>query len=538
MAETVVDKLVVAVGFKVDEQQFANAKAAFEKVTDAAAGVATGVYGVMAAAAGFTLVIAKQNADLEDAAKALNLTTEAYTELTYAAELSGLNAEQLRMGLMTLQRQIGAAAGGSKEAKATFDALGVSFLDAEGRVRTSAELLPELADGLRGLASDGERASVQMRLLGESGGRFNDFFSGGSERIAELTGEAREFGAVLGSDVAAASASLDDNVFRLRTALGGLGRVFANELIPSIEPVVEQLTAFLGASDGIVRVGVDRAARVIGYAFDFLATDAGKAAAAIGAVAVGLSAARAANGVVGLLGAAGPAGAALAGLATSFSSVAIPAGIVALAVGGVALVLEDLYVTGQGGDSITRRLADSLGVGAETARLAGAAFRIFTNSIETTALVMEGALLEINAIIDAIGVGIPRAVEFAANALNRLGDLLGVDLRGLTSGLSDFALQYRQATIGGAAGLLESVATNQESTIGALRGERRFDRGEGITADIFGLSPAIRSAEAVSNRNYSVNVSANIARDASNEAIISRVAKETRKALEAVEERQ
>lgn len=541
MADTIVDKLVVSLGFKVDDASVKDAKAKFNAVTDAVAGFATGMGALLSAAAGFTFVVAEQNAAIQDQAKALNLTTEAYTELSYAAELSGLTTEGLRMGLMTLQRQLGQAAGGSKEAGALFDSLGVSITDTEGRLRTSAEVLPEIADGLLSLDSDGERAAIQMRLLGEQGTRFNDLFSKGASGLAKLTAEAREFGATLDSDVAERSAQLDDSLLRLRKVTGGLAKSFADDLIPTLQPLVEQLTAFLGASDGIVRSGVDMAARGMALAFRFLATDAGKAAAAVGALAVGLSTARAANGVVGLLGAAGPVGAALASMTSGMAAFAVPAAIVALAIGGIALVLEDFYVTAEGGDSVTRRLADSMGIGAETVRLFAAGFRVLKNSFEATSHAFEGGLLLIGDFITMVGTEVPKAVNAATRAIEQLARAIGIDidLGGIRDQVADAALNYRKFTVGGAAGLLEGFAGMQDEALAQGRGEAPFQRqgaGERFATDALGLGFFTRSVERNADRNYAVNVAMNISRGANVEDIVAEGAKGIRKAVQATEE--
>jgi len=431
----VVEKLIVEVGYKLGvgseraiKQSLASVKSLASEVNVAFGGLSAAIGGALVAVGGFALSVAQAEADIEDMAKALNTTTDVYTAYTYAATLSGLSTEKFSIGLDSLQRNLGAAGKGSADAQKLFQTLGVSFSDGKGGIKSAIDILPEIADGLKNISSEGGKTAVLFELFGKSGSRFKDLFSGGAEGLRELTKAAREKGFILSPEAAARGAELADNFDILKFTVSALGRTFADKLIPPLNILVEQTTAFLADSKGIVRSGLDKAAKTLAYAFEFLATDSGKAAAGIGLLSVAIGVGGATSG---LLAALGPAGAAVAAFGGEVAAIAIP---LALA----AIVLEDFYVTAQGGDSITRRLADGLGIGDETARSFAASLQLLKQGAQITFIIFEEALLTLGDFTELIRTDLVSGLQSVESLLNSIGSKLGVNLQpavGLVSGI-------------------------------------------------------------------------------------------------------
>ncbi len=485
MAATVVERIVVGLGFATDEASASRAVKSYEAVAHAAQDVAAAIGSALVAVAGFTLGMAENVAATQDLANSLSLSTEEYTALAYAADMAGISQEKMKVGLMTLQRQLGAAGRGSKEAGALFAKLGVSVTDANGELKTSSQALLEVADGIQQLGSDGEKSAVLLQLFGESGGAFKDLFKDGAKGVQELTDKAAELGIVLDSDVAEAGAQLDDSFQSLKKVVGALGLSFADDLFPPMKVLVEQLSSFLSDADGIVRVGLDRAAKGMAAAFAFLATDAGKAAGAIGLVAAGLSAARNAQGVLGLIGQAGPAGAAVANLGKSFGVAAAGAAKFAIPIALVALVLEDFYVTAEGGDSLTRRLADSMGIGEETARSFAAGLKILGNSFEF-ALVLGGeAFKQFEEFNNFLRDNMLQTLDDIAGAVTKIGTAIGVDLSPVTDLIESAKglLPDKKEAAGGIAGALEEAAKDTSALVAGAKGADGLGFAETPIAD-------------------------------------------------------
>lgn len=354
--ERVVERLIIAVGAKVDRGSMRSGLAAYT-------GLSTAVFAAGTAIAAFSVSQAAAIDESAKAARALALTTEEYTALMFAADRSGVSQQSLTSSLGALQRQIQAAGTGSKEAVEDFAALGLAFRDSNGDLRTSADILPDLTEALRGLP-DGERLGLQLRLLGRGGADMATLIGEGADGIKALTDRASELGLTLDSETAAAGERLTDSMTDLKGSLKGMALQLAAQTMPGVADFVDGLTEALTASDGIVQIGLDRAIRAVGFAMDFAASPAGKWAGAIVAGGTALGAVRGASGLVGGLARLSPA---LASTVGGFgASLAAAAPFIAVVAAGV-LVIDDMVVAANGGDSAILALADSLGVGEEAA---------------------------------------------------------------------------------------------------------------------------------------------------------------------------
>lgn len=417
--DSVVERLIVAVGAQVDTASTRAALSWYGSLASAAAAAGLAVAGLAVATA--------RDIDVQaDAARTMGATIEQYTALAYAADLSGVSTERLGASMRSLQMRIAAVAAGSAEAKRDFAGLGIDITGSERAV----DVLPQLADALKDLP-DGERLGIQMRLLGEGGAQMSDLLSGGSEGIERLTERAERLGAVIDTETAEASARLMDSIGDLGVVARGLSRQLVADVIPALADSTEQMVELLVASDGFASVAVDRAARAAGIGLDFLATPAGKAAGALTAVGAAIGLVQGAPGMLTALGRISP-GAASA--ASSLGALAVRAGPTALALAGVALVIDDLVVGAQGGDSAILGLAESMGVGEEAAyALAGAGD------------VVSSAWAAIPAILDGAGAAI-RALGEAVPSIQPLLDL--VPELGVGGALEWLGTQFADATEG------------------------------------------------------------------------------------------
>ena len=151
-------------------------------------------------------------ANLGEQAEQIGLTTDALQAYRLAAAQNGVEAAQLDTAFMRLTKSMGEAAGGSDDAIARFDKLGVKLLDNNGNLRRTSDILPEVAAGLLEIGNQAQRDALMMELFGRSGARMVtmlEAFAGGQ---AKLTAQAREMAAIMGVDVIAAWDKVDDRL--------------------------------------------------------------------------------------------------------------------------------------------------------------------------------------------------------------------------------------------------------------------------------------------------------------------------------------
>ncbi|RYJ61239.1 hypothetical protein [Pseudomonas songnenensis] len=199
-----------------------------------AAGIAMGAAGA-AAAAGLGYMI-KASIDAADAAskaaQSAGLTTEAYTSLAFAADMSGVSTSELDAAMSRLNRTALEVAAGSEKQAALFKTLGVSVKDAGGALRDGDQILMDLADRFAKMPDGIGKSSLAMEVFGRSGTKMIPLLNSGSEGIKGLTEQARALGLVINDEQAKSAERFNDNLSILAGVSRGAGNVIAGELLP------------------------------------------------------------------------------------------------------------------------------------------------------------------------------------------------------------------------------------------------------------------------------------------------------------------
>lgn len=220
-------------------------------------------------------------AELSKLSQRTGLAVEQLSALNYAASLNGAALSDLEQGLKGLANKMGDAAKGPGEAADAFRALGVSATDASGKLRPVDKVLLDIADKFSKMEDGAGKAAIAAKLMEESGVRLIPTLNKGRQGLADLRDEAEKLGAVIGTDFAAASAELNQNLARLQTMGKGFATTIAAETVPAINElavgildaaketkafetagaaarVVIETLAITGANVGFVFTGVGR----------------------------------------------------------------------------------------------------------------------------------------------------------------------------------------------------------------------------------------------------------------------------------------
>ena len=177
-------------------------------------------------------------------ARILGIGADELNRWRFAAERSGVDANQLTGGLQRLQRNIVDAGEGVQTAVRAFRDVGVSATDSEGRFREIEDLLPELADGFAGLESDTQRAARAQQLFGRSGTALLPFFENGAAGIRELTARFDELGGNLGGEFFENSEAAQDALSDFDLVSRSLRTRFVAQFLPTITRVVTAIAEF------------------------------------------------------------------------------------------------------------------------------------------------------------------------------------------------------------------------------------------------------------------------------------------------------
>lgn len=201
---------------------------------------------------------AKNTLELVDAtgklAQKIGVSVKEFSALSYAAEISDVSMEQLGSSLLKLSRNMVAAAGpnGSEKLKAAFSALKINIENTDGSLRSSTDVLGDLADRFSNFKDGPEKAALAIQLFGRSGAQLIPFLNAGREAIENLKDEARRLGVVFDEEAAKAADELNDNLGRMKFVALGASAAIVNDLAPGINELVKNFRLASAETTGVI----------------------------------------------------------------------------------------------------------------------------------------------------------------------------------------------------------------------------------------------------------------------------------------------
>lgn len=183
---------------------------------------------------------------IDKASMRIGIGVDRLQSLQYAAKMSGATAEDMNSALGKLNENIAkAAAGKNEELASLFKKLGISLRDANGHVRTAADVLPEFADAIQRNTNSSVRARMAIAAFGDAGQKLIPMLQDGSKGLADMEKRAHDLGLTMSQDDVKAAASLGDKFTDLGSVFDSFGNTISAKLAPVLGPLIDDLTEFL-----------------------------------------------------------------------------------------------------------------------------------------------------------------------------------------------------------------------------------------------------------------------------------------------------
>ncbi|MFW5829177.1 MAG: hypothetical protein ACOCXA_02845, partial [Planctomycetota bacterium] len=204
------------------------------------------------------------------AADKLGVATERLVGLRHAAEqTAGVTGTTLDTALQRMVRRISEAAQGTGEARKAIAELN---LDAQALAALSPdEQFARVADAMQGIATQGDRVRLAMRLFDTEGVALVNTLRVGADGLERFHAEAEALGIALSRVEAAKVEAANDAIDRAQKVLAGVGTTLAVELAPYIEAAANQLAELAVESNGfrdIIIPAIEHATTAVGYLAD------------------------------------------------------------------------------------------------------------------------------------------------------------------------------------------------------------------------------------------------------------------------------
>jgi muramidase (phage lysozyme) len=237
------------------------------------------VLGTLASAASVAGIVrlaqafATAGVNLQTSADQIGVTTDQLQRLQDATRLAGGNADDMTASLKGLTEiAAGAFRGSNQDAAAWFNRAGIAIRDANGHLRSTNDLMPEVLRYIQSLANPADRAAASTALLGDANAKLAETFTRSGKSLQDWQKAAEPQLRLTDQQIEKARA-WEQATGLLGTAFGHLsdqiGATMATALTPLVnwtgEFVTKHTPAVVGAIDTITNKfpGLEAAASAV-----------------------------------------------------------------------------------------------------------------------------------------------------------------------------------------------------------------------------------------------------------------------------------
>lgn len=214
-----------------------------------------GLQGALVGLAG-SLALKEFATQIDDLAKQsarLGITVNQLQTLQFAASQSGTGAEELKKGFERFNKSISEASTGIGTGIRAFDALGVSLTNQDGSLKSTDELLNEVADGFTQIKDPADKVRISMDLFGRAGAGMVNMLQNGSESLNALRGQFNEFTLELTGEQATAVEEANDRFDLLARVFASFGQQITATILPALAQFGTFIAEYIvGAARGAI----------------------------------------------------------------------------------------------------------------------------------------------------------------------------------------------------------------------------------------------------------------------------------------------
>ena len=243
----------------------------------------------VAAAGAAVFKLAGDTAELGDniakTADKLGFGIEAFQELRYAAERSGVSVETFDSSMTAMQKRIGEAASGTGAAKSALEELGLSAQKLSKMKPEDA--LAAIADEMAKIEDPAKQAALNAALFSRAGVGMINMLRDGSDGLNELREDARRTGNVLTDRAARGAEAFQDSLLDAQKTAQGFRTTVGAALMPAVKQAMDGFTGYMQSNRDEVVAFSEATADKLGQAIPVLfrvAEGAGRISSKVGQV--------------------------------------------------------------------------------------------------------------------------------------------------------------------------------------------------------------------------------------------------------------
>jgi hypothetical protein len=261
-----VRELITVLGFDLQEgplkryeKGIESAKHNIEAAKTAAFNIAKAFAAVGAAGGGlFFLVkhVAELGDNLGETAQKLGINAEALQKFQFIAKDAGVDQGVLNGGIKLFSKNIGNAIKKGEKVIKINKNWSLSLRNQNGQLKTTDQLMLEVADKFKAMADGPEKAAAAQALFGRAGSELIPFLNMGGSLIERYGDKLKEMGLILGDDVIKSGDDFMKDFGLAEAVVASFSNMLGAELLPTMHDAVK---AFLDWADASSKSGKTQA---------------------------------------------------------------------------------------------------------------------------------------------------------------------------------------------------------------------------------------------------------------------------------------
>jgi len=213
-------------------------------------GAAFAALGVASTLKNMTMEAINSADAFDEMAEKTGVSVEKLSSLAYAAKINGASVDDLGTAIRALSNKMAESIDPTSQAAKMFDGLGVATQNADGTLRNVDDVLTDLAGVFASMEDGAAKSALAVDIFSRAGLNMIPVLNKGQQGLADLRIEAERLGAVISTDMAKQAAEFNENIDRLNTLSGTLGKTIANALVPELNNLINEFLIGIKHANG------------------------------------------------------------------------------------------------------------------------------------------------------------------------------------------------------------------------------------------------------------------------------------------------
>ncbi len=214
--------------------------------------------------------VAKQGDEIAKTSRRLGLTAEAYQELGYAAELSGVSQSAYAKSLEKLNKNVGDLQAGTGILRTSLLKTNPALAKQLAQVESNEQAFNLMVGAIQDAPTVFAKTKLAEDAFGRSGAEMINLLEVGTGGIEALRKQLVAMGGVLSNDAAKSAEDFMDAQTNMNRSMLSMKYIVGTELMPVIQKVVENITSWTTNNKALIKSKVSEWAEKVGNAISFV----------------------------------------------------------------------------------------------------------------------------------------------------------------------------------------------------------------------------------------------------------------------------